>query len=91
MLNLKINENKTLKELKDKGFIFNHIELLYYVEQGIYLAFDLDVDNEYFLKYIGEELFTLINTDEAKYKTKIKNAINDLKKEGFAIDVKDKR
>lgn len=81
-----INENKTLKELREKGFVFNNIELLYYVEKGIYLAFDLDVDSKYFLKYIGEELIALINTDEQEYKDKISNVLKELKENGFIIE-----
>lgn len=83
-----LNENKTLKELREKGFVFNNIELLYYVEKGIYLAFDLDVDNEYFLKYIGEELIALINTDEQEYKDKISNVLKELKENGFIVESK---
>lgn len=84
---LKINENKTLKELKEKGFVFNHMELLYYVEKGIYIAFDLDVDSDCFLKYIGQELLILENINENKYKKKIENIINELKESGFVVDV----
>lgn len=81
---IKINENKTLKELRDKGFIFGLLELLYNIRNGIYLAFDLNEKCEDYLCYIGEQCFIMCNPGD--YENDRKEAMSKLKESGFVID-----
>lgn len=80
---MKINTNKTMQEFINKGFIFGHIELLYKIKEGVYLAFNMDELSDDFLKYIGEECFLLITQEE--YESERLKALKELKEEKFIM------
>lgn len=84
---LKINENKTIKELHDKGFIFGHFELLYEIKEGVYLTFNLNAKADDYLNYIGEHCFFMIRRED--YEDERLKTLEELKESGFVIDVKD--
>ncbi len=83
---VKLNENKTIKELIDKGFIFTKNGVMYPIKLGIFAVFSLRKDINY-LKHIGYESLMLENPD--KYKKKISKVLKELTESDFVIDEMD--
>ncbi len=82
---LKLNENKTLKELREKGFYVIGASMFYDVNSMVNLVFDINIFNtDYYLRYTGNNYYGLIGPNE--YKVEIENALKELKESEFVIN-----
>lgn len=81
---LKINETKTLKELREKGFYINAFCFYYEVNSICRIAFDMNIYSDNYLCYIGEEYSASL--DSKKYRKEIKNVLSELKESGFVVE-----
>lgn len=84
---LKLNENKTLKELSDKGFYICAYSCYYPVNKIIDVVFSLNKMMDDYLCYVGCEYRALVEPNQ--YENEIKKVLNELKEEGFIVNVKD--
>lgn len=80
---MKINENKTLKEFREKGFYVIGYSLVYDVNSLCRMVFDINCYSDDYLCYTGEEYSTLVNPK--RYKKEIKMILKELKESGFII------
>ncbi len=84
---LKINEDKTLKELREKGFYVYAWNLLFPINSLVSISFDLNRYDEYYLRYNGIEMNALL--EPGSYDKEIEEVLEMLKIENFVIEVKD--
>ena len=66
---MRLNENKTLKEFREKGFYVNGCSFFYEVNSLCRIVFNLNRYSDDYLEYVGEEYCTLV--DPQKYKKEI--------------------
>jgi len=81
---LKINENKTLKELREKGFYILGYSFYYDIDSLVRIVFSANCNDEDYLKYIGNEYSALV--EKNKYKKDIEKVLKELKEDNFVLE-----
>lgn len=79
-----LNENKTLKELREYGFYIHHFSFYYDIDIMCRLVFNANRLDDDYLRYIGFECSDLM--DYKKYKTN--KVLKKLKDDGFVVESK---
>lgn len=81
-----LNENKTLKELRERGFYIGNFSFYYEIDSFSRLVFEANFLDKDYLKFIGTEYSGLVYVKE--YEKEKNRVLKELKEEGFVVGSK---